>query len=60
MSFLAEGQVVTECPLPTADGFKAVDVAWLAPGREAEVESSTCLVHAPDVCVEAIRVTSDE
>jgi hypothetical protein len=29
-------------------------VAWLAPGREAEIESSTCLVYAPEICVEVI------
>lgn len=51
---LAEGQVVTECPLSTSDGVKAIDVAWLAPGCEAEVESSTCLARAPEVCVEVI------
>lgn len=54
MSLFAEGQGVTECPLSAADGTKAVDVAWLAPGREAEIESSNCLVHAPEVCVEVL------
>lgn len=54
IDLLAEGQVVTECPLSTSDGVKAIDVAWLAPGREAEVESSICLMRAPEVCVEII------
>jgi hypothetical protein len=32
-SFFPTGRVVTECPLATSDGVKALDVAWLQPGR---------------------------
>jgi hypothetical protein len=31
-SFLSVGRVITECPLSTSDGVKALDVAWLRPG----------------------------
>jgi Uma2 family endonuclease len=48
------GRVVTECPLSTSDGVKAIDVAWLAPERHQEVRSVTCLVRAPEICVEVL------
>src|SRR5258708_2982396 len=32
-SLLTAGRVITECPISTSDGVKAVDVAWLRPGR---------------------------
>ena len=35
-TLLPQGQVVTECPLSTSDGVKAIDVAWLAPERRQE------------------------
>jgi Uma2 family endonuclease len=46
--------VVTECPLSTSDGVKAVDVAWLAPERRQEVRSLICLIKAPEICVEVL------
>jgi Uma2 family endonuclease len=51
---LPQGRVVTECPLSTADGVKAVDVAWLAPDRRQEVRSLICLIKAPEICVEVL------
>src|SRR5438093_9532120 len=30
-SLLAQGAVLTECPISTADGVKAADVAWASP-----------------------------
>src|SRR6516162_1770263 len=30
---LTQGLVITECPLSTADGVKAVDVVWVGPDR---------------------------
>src|SRR3954468_7999767 len=44
-SLLPVGRVITECPLSTSDGVKAVDVAWLRPGRAQELRSTACLVH---------------
>src|SRR5438552_15710873 len=32
-SLLREGRVLTECPISTADGVKAADVAWASPQR---------------------------
>jgi Uma2 family endonuclease len=53
-TLLPRGLVVTECPLSTSDGVKAVDVAWLAPQRRQEVHSETCLVRAPEIGVEVL------
>jgi Uma2 family endonuclease len=53
-SLLPEGLVITECPVSTSDGVKAVDVAWLAPERHQEVDSAVCLAQAPEICVEIL------
>jgi Uma2 family endonuclease len=50
-TLLPEGIVATECPISTADGVKAADVAWLAANRRAETEN-ICLTVAPEICVE--------
>jgi Uma2 family endonuclease len=57
-SLLTEGRVITECPLSTSDGVKALDVAWLRPGRAQELRSTTCLVRAPEICVEVLSVSN--
>lgn len=49
-TLLPQGIVVTECPISTADGVKATDVAWLAGDRRAET-TRICLTFAPDVCI---------
>jgi Uma2 family endonuclease len=51
---LPHGIVLTECPLSTSDGVKAVDVAWLEPVRRTEIRSSVCLTRAPEICVEVV------
>jgi hypothetical protein len=45
--FLPNEHVVTECPVSTPDGVKAIDVAWLAPERGQEADTETCLTRAP-------------
>ena len=57
-SLLTAGRVITECPLSTSDGVKALDVAWLRPGRAQELRSTTCLVRAPEICVEVLSVSN--
>jgi Uma2 family endonuclease len=52
--FLPNGHVVTECPVSTPDGVKAVDVAWLTPKRGQEADTETCLTRAPEICVEIL------
>jgi Uma2 family endonuclease len=51
---LPDGHVVTECPVSTPDGVKAIDVAWLAPERGPEADTESCLIRAPEICVEIL------
>jgi Uma2 family endonuclease len=51
---LPNGPTLSECPVSTAGGVKAVDVAWLAPGRTENVAQLTVFERAPDICVEII------
>jgi Uma2 family endonuclease len=51
---LPNGIVITDCPVSTSDGVKAIDVAWLAPERRQEVDSAICFVRAPEICVEIL------
>ena len=53
-TLLPHGRVVTECPLSTSDGVKAIDVAWLAQERRHEVRSVICFIKAPEICVEVL------
>ena len=50
---LPNGHVVTECPVSTPDGVKAIDT-WLAPERGQEADTETCLSRAPEICVEIL------
>ena len=53
-SLLPNGIVITECPVSTSDGVKAIDVAWVASERRHEVRTAVCLTRAPEICVEVI------
>jgi Uma2 family endonuclease len=53
-SLLQQGLVITECPVSTADGVKATDVAWLAPGRAEISQDPVVLIRAPEICVEIL------
>ena len=48
------GRVVTECPISTADGVRAADVAWASAQRMKELGNRTCFPHAPEICVEVL------
>src|SRR5207248_4290547 len=48
------GRVLTECPLSTADGLKAADVAWASAQRMRELGNRTCFTRAPEICVEVL------
>jgi hypothetical protein len=45
---------VSECPLSTAGGVKAIDVAWLAPGRPENISQLILFERAPEICVEIV------
>ncbi len=57
---MAEGRVVTECPVSTADGVKAADVAWASPSCLRELGVEVCFPRAPEICVEILSPGNTE
>jgi Uma2 family endonuclease len=51
---LPAGRIVSECPLSTAGGVKAIDVAWLDPGRPENNSQLILFERAPEICVEIV------
>jgi Uma2 family endonuclease len=51
---LPQGLAITECPVSTAGGVKAVDVAWLAPHRPEILLDPLLLTSAPEICIEIL------
>jgi len=49
---MPKGRVLTECPISTADGVKASDVAWASPSCMRELGRRVCFPRAPEICVE--------
>jgi Uma2 family endonuclease len=54
LQLLPEGETISECPVSTAGGIRAVDVAWLAPDRAEIGQDPIVFVRAPDICVEIL------
>ena len=53
-TLMSAGRVLTECPISTADGVRAADVAWASPVIMAELGNRVCFPKAPEICVEVI------
>ncbi|MCI0539890.1 MAG: Uma2 family endonuclease [Verrucomicrobiales bacterium] len=51
---LPDGRVVTECPISTADGVKAADVAWASKECLRHLGNRACFPRSPEVCVEVL------
>src|SRR5258706_16297823 len=51
---LPEGRILTECPISTADGVKAADLAWASPERMRQLGKEVCFLQAPEICVEVL------
>jgi Uma2 family endonuclease len=51
---LDRGRVITECPISTADGVKAADVAWASAECMRELGNRACFPRAPEICVEVL------
>jgi Uma2 family endonuclease len=51
---LSHGRVVTECPISTADGVRAADVAWASVGCVRELGALIIFPRAPEICVEVL------
>jgi Uma2 family endonuclease len=57
---MATGRVLTECPISTADGVRAADVAWASPSLVQELGGAVCFSHAPEICVEVVSPSNTE
>jgi Uma2 family endonuclease len=51
---LPDGEVHTECPISTADGVKAADVAWASPECMRILGNRACFPRSPEICVEIL------
>ena len=54
LQLLPDGEIFTECPVSTAGGVKAADVAWVAPGRRENMAALVLFELAPEICVEVL------
>jgi Uma2 family endonuclease len=59
-TLLPAGRVLTECPISTADGVKAADVAWASPECMLDLGNRPCFPRAPEICVEVISPSNSE
>jgi Uma2 family endonuclease len=60
-SLLSDGETLTECPISTADGVKAADVAWASRLSMRELGNRVCFPRSPEICVEVLSpINSDE
>ncbi len=55
---LPEGKVVSECPISTREGVKAIDVAWCSREKWERLGDQVCFREAPEICVEIISPTN--
>jgi Uma2 family endonuclease len=54
LELIPQGRVLSECPISTADGVKAADVAWASPSRMKELGNQVCFPNSPEICVEVL------
>lgn len=57
---LPNGETMSECPISTADGVRAADVAWASRKRWKALGKRTCFIEAPEICVEVISPSNSE
>ena len=57
---MPNGRTLTECPISTADGVKAADVAWASPECMRELGNRVCFPRSPDICVEVLSPGNTE
>ena len=51
---LMSGSALTECPISTVDGVRAMDAAWYSDERYARVRGQSVFEIAPEICVEVL------
>ena|SRR5207249_3979271 len=59
-TLLPTGRVLTECPISTADGVKAADVAWASPECMRGLGRRVCFIRAPEIVVEVISPSNSD
>ena len=59
-NLMPQGRVLTECPISTADGVKAADVAWASPECMRELGNRICFPTSPEICVEVLSPSNTE
>jgi Uma2 family endonuclease len=53
-TLMREGRVLTECPISTADGVKAADIAWASAECMRELGNRSFFPRSPEICVEVL------
>ena len=53
-TLLPKGRVLTECPISTADGVRASDVAWASAECMRNLGNRSCFPRSPEICVEVL------
>jgi Uma2 family endonuclease len=51
---MPDGRVTTECPISTADGVRAADVAWASPECLRHLGNRAVYPLCPEICVEVL------
>ena len=59
-SLMRQGRVLTECPISTADGVKAADIAWASPACMRELGNRACFPRSPEICVEVLSPSNTD
>jgi len=54
VKLMPDGRVLTECPISTADGVRAADIAWASPEKMRQLGNRSCFPRAPEICVEVL------
>ena len=54
------GKSLTEVPLQTSEGVKAMDAAWVSLARRKSRQNDPCYLIAPEICVEVESPSNSE
>jgi Uma2 family endonuclease len=59
-TLMPKGQVSVECPISTADGVRAADVAWASSDCMKELGNRNCFPRSPEICVEVLSPSNTD
>jgi Uma2 family endonuclease len=57
---LPSGHTIIACPISTADGVRAADVAWASNDQWRELTDLSFFTRAPEICVEVLSPKNSE